>query len=159
MIFTVDNLVTKLNAQADGFRAMLQISKGQLDEVCRGDFPNNLKMFNELLGSRRHLMEHMEELETEIKQIEASLAKEYSLDYFLLSSLKDKIDPGKFELVSQGFNNLGNILLEITKVDDAIEEEARKKLATARKPKKMTNNKAAARAYKESSMKGKNPQD
>ncbi|MGE5404691.1 MAG: hypothetical protein ACM3PP_07110 [Candidatus Saccharibacteria bacterium] len=155
----INNLIEKLNEQSAGFQTMLEISKGQLNEVRRGDFPNHLDGFNKLLVNRQQLMTQMEEKEEEIKKIEALITKEYSIDYFQLSSLKDKMEPGQFERVSTSFNELGSILLEITKVDDEIESEARKRLTAAQKPKKINSSHAAAKAYKEASAKGKDLQD
>lgn len=147
-------LEDNLHQQAAKYREMLIIAQKQLEEVEDPAFPKNLSQLSEVLEHRQILMKEIKILADKASKLEADLAQFCGLEEFLLRDFNGLLTPEELGRLSEAFRELGQVMFNITEVDERLETTMRAKLGLSRSQ-RVINPDQAIEAYKKAAKKKK----
>lgn len=146
----MEQIIDNFDQQHDLYNKMHELAEEQWLLLQQGVQPTVNEKFHELLDHRQELLAVILDLNQKNRQFQEQVIKELDLQRFVLSDLKEHIEPEQFLRLQERISNLGRLLASINDIDtgnqQAMEEAG--KTVTGR-PLEKTSNHQAQKAYRE----------
>ena len=114
----IRQVIANFDEQQTAYRWVLKLAGEQL-EMLSNDQDRVLFGINEILSKRQALMQEISQMNLTGQALQTSICKELDINEFCLSNLEDKLDRKDFEDLQQVLTVVGDVLAEISRVDNA----------------------------------------
>jgi hypothetical protein len=138
----INKIIDNFQKQHRLCEEMAVYAREQLEWLKKSDKVQVTAQVMEVMVKRQKLLEDLQVIDAENKNLQEQVLNQFNIDEFTLSSLKPILEAVQYDELKQAVGRLGAILGTISEVDDKNQLLMRANLAAKNKGKKVSNQQA-----------------
>ncbi len=152
----IQDIVDNFNKQEQLYLIIAELAAKQLGVLEHGDWLDKPDKLNDILEKRKNLVAEINVLNANNQSLQSEVKKQLEITDFVLSALEPQLEEKQYQLLSQSVVDLGDLLAEISRVDQQSHLLIKRKAGFS-KTEVPTNSQQVKNAYQEAMQQAKKP--